>query len=249
MEGSKLGRIGVLHNMKSPGTAASPTYSVLVRLVLSVANSPRWLAISCKRFLDRDELTFEEMLACKLLCACGVRWPPVLCSSGSRVVPLCLDEGLDKARLLAGCWFSKDDTTWIQTDSKDSRRAKVVPFLQKVLALEQLEEANVQEVLGLAKEVGLKKSYLENALLDPDQQKILHDQLIEVSLWTYRMTTHDSHDMGRISHHSVSERSARHRENEGMTFVMWQDRLFVSQVIGLKPGAAAVITNGRVRAI
>lgn len=57
-----------------------------------------------------------------------------------------------------------------------------MPFLQKVLALEQLEEANVQEVLGLAKEVGLKKSYLENALLDPDQQKILHDQLIEVSL-------------------------------------------------------------------
>ncbi|CAM6098919.1 unnamed protein product [Calypogeia fissa] len=124
MEGSKMGRIGVLHNMKDPGTAASPTYSVLVRIVLAAANSP-------------------------------------------------------------------------------SRRAKVVPFLQRVLALEQLEESNIQHVLDLAKEMGLNKSYLEKALSDPEHQKVLHDQLYE-------------------------------------------DRLFVSRVIGLKPGAAAVITNGRV---
>jgi hypothetical protein len=71
-------------------------------------------------------------------------------------------------------------------DLNDSRRPKIVPFLQKVLALGQLEEVNIEQVLNLANEMGLKRSYLEHALLSPNQQIVLNDQINEVSHCTSR---------------------------------------------------------------
>ncbi|KAG0591180.1 hypothetical protein KC19_1G156300 [Ceratodon purpureus] len=124
--GSKKGRIGILHNIK-PANIQDP--SLLIRIVMAVANSP-------------------------------------------------------------------------------SRRAKVVPFLQKLLTLKELtdvlpdtptEDETMKTVLKLAEEMGLKASSLEKSI-SPD---------------------------------SVLEK-------------IEEEAKFLSQLCGLKAGAEAVITNGRV---
>ncbi|KAL3679974.1 hypothetical protein R1sor_022930 [Riccia sorocarpa] len=95
-----------------------------------------------------------------------------------------------------------------------SRRAKVVPFLQKLLLSDELihtvladsdlslENTYIKLVLELAEEMGLKRDYLEHALLDPARRQSIRDQITE-------------------------------------------ERVFLAH-LGLKAGANAVITNGRV---
>ncbi|BFI40446.1 UDP-glucose:glycoprotein glucosyltransferase [Marchantia polymorpha subsp. ruderalis] len=134
MEGAEKGRIGVLHNLESRDFSGS--YSLLIQVVTTVANSP-------------------------------------------------------------------------------SRRAKVVPFLQKLLGNEEfigaslgdsdatLEKKYVKLVLDLADEMGLKRDYLEDALLEPVRKQAVLEQIHE-------------------------------------------ERVFVARAVGLKAGAMAVVTNGRV---
>ncbi|KAL2613121.1 hypothetical protein R1flu_024813 [Riccia fluitans] len=102
----------------------------------------------------------------------------------------------------------------VLTANSPSRRAKVVPFLQKLLLNEEiihtnladsdlsLENKYVKLVLDLAEEMGLKRDYLEHALLDPVRRQSIRDQISE-------------------------------------------ERVFLAR-LGLKAGANAVITNGRV---
>lgn len=68
------------------------------------------------------------------------------------------------------------------SDFKDSRRAKVVPFLQKLLTIKEVtdghpdeysEDETVKVVLKLAEEMGLKASSLEKSISPASAHSIL----------------------------------------------------------------------------